>query len=241
MLNFGVDRLVLVKPCAHLNDEARTRAVHAQRVLEDARVVDSLEDAMEGFDHLAAFAARVSARDRSHLRTPISLPDFAPTLAGLRMESHVGLVFGPEDDGLSNDEVELCDTVVTIPTGPEYRSMNLSHAVTVALYAVATAVPAPPESKPASTRDKELLYGKLEQIMTQLEYPEHRVTVTGQAFRRVIGRAVLSRWEYHRIMGVFTRTSKFLERTPPFWAAENAGVDAEDDADGSPGPKDASR
>ena len=218
MLNFGVDRLVLVRPCDHLNDESRTRAVHAQRVLDGARVVQTLEDAAEGMDHLTAFAARVSARDRSHLRAPVQLPDFAPVLSGLAKDGNVALVFGPEDDGLSNDDVDRCDAVVTIPTNAAYRSMNLSHAVTVALYAVATAAPAPVEAKPASTEEKEILFAKVQEVMRALQYPEHRVTVTTRAFRRVVGRAVLTRWEYHRIVGMFTRTAKFLERTPPFWA-----------------------
>lgn len=231
MLNFGVDRLVLVRPCDHLNDESRTRAVHAQRVLEGARVVRTLAEAAEGLDHLTAFAARVSARDRSHLRAPVTLPDFAPVLNGLARESNVALVFGPEDDGLSNDDVDRCDAVVTIPTGAEYRSMNLSHAVTVALYAVTTAAAAPVESKPASTHEKELLFAKVQEVMRALQYPDHRVTITTRAVRRVVGRAVLTRWEYHRIMGMFTRSAKFLERTPPFWADEVAKGDEDDGAE----------
>lgn len=232
MLNFGVERLVLVHPPIDpLADEARQRAVHAGRVLENARVVGSLADVLDDFDLLAAFAARVSTRDRSHLRTPVALPEFAPQLAALAKDAEVALVFGPEDDGLSNEDVERCDAVVTIPTSDMYRSMNLSHAVTVALYALATATPAALEGRPASTREKELLFARVAEIMQQMHYPEHRVRVTTQAFRRVVGRAVLTRWEYHRIMGVFTRAHKFLERTPPFWVREAA----EDDE----GPEDA--
>ena len=225
MLNFGVERLWLVEPCA-ITNETRDRAVHAQRVLDDARVVGSLREVVEEVDWLLAFAARVSANDRSHVRTPIPFAEAAEAVADLDAGgSDVALVFGPEDDGLGNEDVLLCDAVASLPTSELYRSMNLSHAVAVALYGVSQARPAPERrttGKPATARDKELLFANVETVLRALRYPDHRVRVTGQAFRRVVGRAVLTRWEYHRIMGMFTRTAKFLEKTPPPWAEEVA-------------------
>ena len=234
MLNFGVERLVMVNPCP-VDDEARARAVHAQRVLDEARIVSSLAEVLDDFDYLVAFAARVSHKDKDHLRQPVDLVDFAPVLAETAARSRVALVFGPEDDGLGNEDIQRCDAVATIPTSAMYRSMNLSHAVTVALFAVATARRGAAEGAvPASTRDKELLFLKVEETLRQLRYPEHRVRVTTNAFRRLVGRAVLTEWEYHRVMGMFTRTEKFLRRTPPYWADEVGREDADPGADEEP-------
>lgn len=207
MLNFGVGDLVLVNMDAELDQRVRERAVHAQDVLNQARRAPSLESIRGDFDVLVGFAARVSSLDKAHLRHSENLEDVARRLQP--MTGRIGLVFGREDFGLSNEDVEVCDMLCTIPSSPAYRSMNLSHAVTVALYELMRPEHTPLASKSMATpHERDLLFAAWWQLTGELGFQEHRRRQVLQMLRRVIGRSGLSSWEYHRFMGVLSRSLK---------------------------------
>lgn len=212
MLNFGVTNLHLVNPCP-MTEEGRDRAVHAQSVLQNAKLYDTFDEVRRRMDYCAAFTARVSASDRSHLRVPVSLPEFAPRLQ--EIDGDVALVFGREDFGLSNEDVEVCDASVFIPTSPMYLSMNLSHAVTTALYELHRTQFKTPYTKLASSEEKELLFATVDHLTESLGYQPHRRKITNLMFRKFVGRAVMTRWEFHRIMGLFTNPLKRMGKWPP--------------------------
>jgi tRNA/rRNA methyltransferase len=113
-------------------------AKHAKPRLEDALFFPTLQEALAGFDRPLALAstARVGSVHRPH---PLPVPVAVERALG-KLEhgevSDIVFVFGPEADGLSNEEVDLCDWVVTIPSSPEYRSLNLSQAVLIFSYEV---------------------------------------------------------------------------------------------------------
>lgn len=206
LLNFGVGHLVLVNP-VKLTDRGRDRAVHAQDVLTEAQYADSLAEVKPQFDTLVGFAARVSDLNKAHLRHSEQLEPVARRLD--EMPGRVGLVFGREDFGLSNEDVALCDMLCTIPTSPSYRSMNLSHAVTVALYEMTRTAQEPAKTKIMATRhERDILFAAWWQLSGELNYPEHRRRQQLQMLRRVIGRAGITAWEYHRFMGVLSRSLK---------------------------------
>jgi tRNA/rRNA methyltransferase len=103
----------------------------AQEVLEDARVFDSLSEALAG----ATFVAGLSGRREAGV--PVSdVRDLAREVAQLGDEDGASLVFGPESSGLSLEELGLCGRRVRIPSHPRQPSLNLSHAVMVAAYEV---------------------------------------------------------------------------------------------------------
>ncbi|MHB8604985.1 MAG: RNA methyltransferase [Thermoplasmatota archaeon] len=227
MMNFGVTRLVMVAPCP-MTDEGRDRAVHAQQVLESAEIVATTEAALAKFDHCVAFSARVTDKDKTHRRNAVPLPDFVKELAEL--DGSVALVFGPEDDGLANEDVERCDVVVTIPTSPMYESMNLAAAVTVALFALSP-IPSPHGHVPSATHaEKEILARVFAATVDALALPEHRRGLTANAFRRVVGRSGLTKWEFHRLMGVYSTTLKRLGK----WPLPDLDVPKEPDGSGAP-------
>jgi len=132
--------------------------------------------------------------------------DLAPRLA--ESAGRVALVFGREGDGLTNEEIKKCDAVVTIATAPDYRSMNVAMACAVVLYEcwLASAYPKPKTFELASEAEKEKLFDTLDLLLHALDYPAHRRDSTMTMFRRVLGRAVPSAWEFHTFMGVLTRT-----------------------------------
>lgn len=226
MLNFGVGELVMVN-APPVDDETRVRAVHAQRVLNDALFFPTLAEAKQRFDVLVGFAARISTLDKAHLRMSETLETVARRLDG--MGGRVGLVFGREDFGLSNEDVEVCDILCTVPTSPGYRSMNLSHAVTVALYELTRPEHAKlPYVSMAKPHEREILHRTWAHLNTVLGFKPHRVEQSDIMFRRLTGRAGLTSWDYHRLMGTFSRSLKRLGAWPPPGVGEGELVDEDE-------------
>lgn len=138
MKNFGLRQLVLVNPqCDPLSAEARLLAVHAADVLEAAHPVATLSEALTGCQRAVA----TTGRDRTTL--PIRLESPQDCLPWLRSPLADGtlpaaaLIFGREDSGLTNAELNLAQRFVQIPTSEAYASMNLAQAVAVCCYELA--------------------------------------------------------------------------------------------------------
>jgi len=130
MKNMGLSDLALVNPRYFPHDDATARASGATDILESATVVGCLSEALTD----CVYVAGASARARS-----ISWPSMGPRDCAERMilESKAGkvaAVFGPEKSGLQNDDLDLCHTLLTIPTNPEFSSLNLAMAVQVLTY-----------------------------------------------------------------------------------------------------------
>ncbi|WP_297083244.1 RNA methyltransferase [Thermoleptolyngbya sp. C42_A2020_037] len=135
MKNFGLRQLVLVNPqCDPLSAEARLLAVHAADLLEAAHPVATLSEALTGCQRAVA----TTGRDRTTL--PIRLESPQDCLPWLRSPLSDGtlptaaLIFGREDSGLTNAELNLAQRFVQIPTSEAYASMNLAQAVAVCCY-----------------------------------------------------------------------------------------------------------
>lgn len=168
--NFDLGELVLVRPDVSIGEEARRRACASERVLEGARVTPSVAAALEGCTLAVGFTAR-SGLHRGRLR---SLEEGAIRVASeVRADRMVGLVFGPERTGLSNQDLDHCNLQVTIPTGG-LRSLNLSHAVAIAGYAILAALrsgaPPPPQHEPVPLQDVENLYEHAERLLRDVGF-----------------------------------------------------------------------
>jgi tRNA/rRNA methyltransferase len=126
--NFGVDDVVVVSPrCDVFSSEAKALATaHASGVLEKFKVKVNLREALDG----SAYAIGFSRRTGDMRRPDLGWNDLP---ACSRREGRTDLVFGPEDTGLSQDDLTLCSAVCTLPTHPAVPSLNLSQAVGVVL------------------------------------------------------------------------------------------------------------
>lgn len=133
MANFGLRRLLLVRPRAFPHPEATRMAAAGLAVVEGARVCGSLEEALEGHSLALAFTRR-EGKSRRPFRTPREAAGRA--LAAASGGGAAALVFGREDHGLSNADLGLCPDVVVIPSDPACASLNLAQAVAVAAYEV---------------------------------------------------------------------------------------------------------
>jgi tRNA/rRNA methyltransferase len=209
MANFDLDRLRLFGGVP-LDDDAYKRALHAAPILDEAEHFDDLETALEGLDYIVGTSGITNLNDKRHLRNPLTPAQLSERISSL--DGTVGLVFGREDYGLYNEELALCDVVVTVPTSPGYPVMNLSHAVAVVLYELRREMALPHETIKASEAERDLLLTAFDDMMEATDYPAHKVGNTRVMLRRVIGRSTLSEWEYHTMMGVVQRANKRIRR-----------------------------
>lgn len=130
MKNMGLSRLYLVAPRQHPTVEAFRRSVGANDVLDNAVVVDDLNQAISG----CVWVAGTSARLRT-IEWPIYEPRECVSLGTTHLaEGEIAIVFGRENSGLTNEELEKCNALLHIPTNPEYSSLNLAAAVQVVCY-----------------------------------------------------------------------------------------------------------
>src|SRR5438128_1664768 len=133
MRNMGLRDLVLVAPEADpLEPEARKLSTHGEEILQHARVVSNLGEAVGDCVLVAGTSARTGGLFRRQSMGPPE--EIIPLLLEDMTRSPVGIVFGPEATGLTNEEVARCHYLIHIPTDPGYPTLNLAQAVTICLY-----------------------------------------------------------------------------------------------------------
>ncbi len=225
MKNMGLEQLVLVNPhCYPLGEEARRMAVHGVDVLEKAQQVASLPEALQGCQRAIA----TTARSRT-LPTQLESPRVAlPWLLGENITS--ALIFGPEDRGLSNAELNYAQRFVSIPANPEYPTLNLAQAVTVCTYELYQASEQQVEATEKlnwanlsqSSVDSAPLdvlegyYRHLEKVLLTIGYLyPHTAAARMEKFRRLFNRANLSREEVAMLRGILRQIDWVGQFLPP--------------------------
>ena len=154
MANFGVEDLVLVNPC-EIGETAMNRSKHGDYILRNARTVTSMEEAVEGCLLVVGTSGTVTKGDKNYARIPVDVREFAMDCRGYNEK--IAFVFGREDIGLLQTELNRCDVLITIPADDKYPVMNLSHSVGVILYEMFQANRRPVRCEPCDGREKELL------------------------------------------------------------------------------------
>lgn len=133
MKNLGFSELVLVRPIADPKSEMALRmAVHADDILQNARTVGTLSEALADCVAAVGTASKVDGVVRSSRRGFVR--EVMPQMVEISQQGKVALVFGSEPNGMTNEEVALCSHLVEIPTTFAYDSMNLASAVAICLY-----------------------------------------------------------------------------------------------------------
>ena len=133
MLNHGFAKLSLVNPkCSVDDEEARNRAKHSGRILDEATIYTSLQDAISDASLVVGTSGKREVGSKV-LKRHFVLPwEFAERIRTL--EGRVALVFGEEGKGLSTEELEMCDILLTLPTWEGYPIANLSQSVGHCVY-----------------------------------------------------------------------------------------------------------
>ncbi|MFW9997624.1 MAG: RNA methyltransferase [Candidatus Odinarchaeota archaeon] len=212
MANFGVTDLVLVDPKVDLNDkEVEITARRALFIIEKAVRATSVKESLSESNLVIGTTARVGG-DKNLPRTALFPSEIDPVL--LSTAEKVSVVFGTESDGLSNEELAQCDLVMTIPTDPAYRAMNLSHAVAIILYHLTSLLtPLKHEHyRKANRIEKNLLIEHVDKITSLTPVKEEKKRVSREAFQNLVKRSWITGREAHTLIGLFKKLEKMLER-----------------------------
>jgi len=209
MRNFDVTDLVLVRPCP-VGEEAHRRAMDGASVLNSARNVQNLETAIADADLVIGTSGVETESEKKFARIAMSPRDLASHVSPF--DGTVALLFGREDFGLLDDELRRCDLLVKVPASRDYPILNLSHAATIVLYELFASHSRRVGTREASALEKETLHKAFAGLLDATDYPAHKRVRTKVMFRRLIGRALPTKWEFHALMGVLQRATKRIRR-----------------------------
>jgi tRNA/rRNA methyltransferase len=199
MRNFGLSDLVLVAPYAYTtNPEARRMARDGLSILDSARVVPELGDALA--DCVYSFATSSETAGIWRSGTTGSVAEKMPELFAASGAGPVAVVFGPEPHGLSNEQVSRCNGMVQIPVDAEYGSLNLAQAVAICCYELrkawskaendARGRPEVPARSVAPFADQERMFEHLREAMTAIGYLwGEKADSLMHAIRHLVGRS----------------------------------------------------
>jgi tRNA/rRNA methyltransferase len=213
MQTMGLSRLVLVTPRHFPDADADAMAAGASAILNAARVVASLDQALAA----ASLAIGFSARPREF--AGMVLPVRAAMQEALRYAASgdVALVFGTEMSGLSNAELSRCQLVATIPAVPDFGSLNLAAAVQVAAYelrvaALGDSVWTAPTFEPATQEEIERLFEQGERALIAIDFlrPAQPKRLLPR-LRRLFSRARLEKEEVNILRGILARIEERVQ------------------------------
>ncbi|MFG1496352.1 tRNA (cytosine(32)/uridine(32)-2'-O)-methyltransferase TrmJ [Saccharospirillum sp. HFRX-1] len=220
MKTMGLSDLALVSPKEFPSEEATARSSGAQDLLENARVVENLDDAIAD----CGLVVGASARSRS-LPWPMLDPrQLADRIADHPAGSKIALLFGRERSGLTNEELARCHYHVNIPANPDYSSLNLAQAVQVLAYELRMRSldqeprPAGPwgvewDQPPANADQLEGLFQAWEKTLVEVDFldPTNPRTLMNKV-RRLILRAQPDEVEANILRGFLTQVDKSLRK-----------------------------
>lgn len=219
MMNMGLSQLTLVRPNPGMDMEAAAAmACHAGEILAGRTVCATLAEAVADCGLVAGTSNR-GGLYRGHAKTP---REWAPRLIEAAQSAKVAVVFGPEDNGLSLEELALCTQIIRIPSSEEYKSLNLAMSVMVCAYELFCAAgqfePLQESSPECPSAMREAMFGKWRQsllatgFMTE-DTAEHMML----GIRRIFSRGSLTEKDVQILLGVASQT---------LWAAKHAARSA---------------
>jgi TrmH family RNA methyltransferase len=208
MKNFGFERLILYR--CRLDEGAYTTASHAASIIEEARSIDNLREYLSKKELVVGTTGITGLKEERYLRRPIFYPnELRDHLKG--KHANTAILFGREDYGLSNEEIEMCDILVNIPTNPEYPVMNVSHSAAIILYELRRQAYELEEKCYATTEDIERLISYFEELLKECRYPPHRLPRTLLMLKRVYKRSLMTKNEYTTYLGVIRKIKIYLD------------------------------
>ena len=132
MKNFGFRKLHLVSPkFSFPNHKTKVTSVGAFDLIESTKVFNKTEEALRGFDIVISLSARKRDINKKH----ITISDLFYILKK-RKNLNFAFMFGPENSGLSNKDISFSNFILQIPTSKKFKSINLSHSVTIICYEI---------------------------------------------------------------------------------------------------------
>ncbi|MGH7872513.1 MAG: RNA methyltransferase [Candidatus Binatia bacterium] len=212
MKNTGANDLAIVGEARTESFWAKAMAVHGRDILAEAKCYSTIREAIADCTLVVGTTCR-SGLYRSHSQSP---REIAPAMVAAARNGKIALLFGPEDHGLSNKDLEHCQLLLTIPTHPDYQSLNVAQAAVICLYEFYVASLAPAQGDDihrAEAENIERLFDIMRNSLLKIgfldsENPEHMLL----AFRRIFGRAGLEEKDVRILTGMFRQIEWYVNR-----------------------------
>lgn len=215
MKNMGLSQLRLVQPAEYEPYHIEGVAHRSADLLEATRIYEQLDYALADLTYIVG----TTARPRDVLPRVAAPREIAPELLARAVDGPVGLLFGPEDNGLTNSDLDRCHNIISIPTVASYTSLNLAQAVLIIAYELRLVEQATPTL--ASTRRASLASGEqladlfeaIERALWSIEFfKSHRVTGIMRTMRSLIHRAEPDVREASLLKAMAMETIHFMKR-----------------------------
>jgi TrmH family RNA methyltransferase len=211
--NMGFKNLELINPVPFLTTEAKKMAYKAYDLLEKATVWTQLDSALKDKNLVIGTTRRVGKR--RGLILPLS--ESVKKIVSASQKNKVAILFGREDKGLNNKEVEECGLLITIPSDPLLPSINLAQSVLLVAYEIGKKTYSLPYPALVKHEDLENLYSHINSVLKLLEYiprgdrdMEKRIM---RNLKHLIGRGGLTEWEMKMIHGICSQIEKRLRES----------------------------
>ncbi len=216
MKNGGLKELALVDPAVPpIHPHARLMAAGAHDILEKALVFSHLADALAECTWVIGTTRR-QGRRREGLIDPRQM---AAEIAEIVQENKIAVVFGPEDRGLTNRDLDLCQRLVTIPAHEEYGSLNLAQAVMIICYEIYLAGRDKKDisrgKRLAASNELEGMYRHMEEALQRIGFLEQNNPKRMMAvLRRIFSKAQLDSREVRVLRGICRQASWYAGYLP---------------------------
>ena len=184
MKNFGLKDLRIVAPMFESFEKAYVTAMMASDVLREAKIFSTLEEAIKGIDVVVGTTAKPSIRVIT--RRAVSLREF---ISEICVDTSYGFVFGRESTGLTNEELEMCDVVLNIPSSEEYPTLNLSNAASIVFYELFISTKRERNMYQPVPKDiRKLILESIKNIINMTDLPAYKKKRLSSLCGRIIGR-----------------------------------------------------
>ncbi len=217
MLTMGITDLCLVNPRHFPDKQATIMASGAEHILQQARIVSSVQDAIAD----CTLVIGTSAREQRSVPWPLMSAREAGTfIAEHSTTGKTAILFGRESSGLTNKELESCQYLLSIPVNPDFRSLNIASAVQVIAYECAVALEQQPVNTQqrrelATAKDMQNYYRHLEKTLIDIRYMDpDKPRLLMRKLRCLYGRIQLTKSEVNLLRGILSAAQgiKFIPR-----------------------------
>ena len=212
MQNMGLSRLKLVKPREHLTSEAFKMASRAVDLVEQAEVYETLGEAV-GEEQI--LVGTTSARERRTHQRVYTPKQIAPIIREYAKAQRVALIFGPENRGLTDEQLARCQYLAVVPSHGESPVLNVAQTVLLMVYEVYTLDPVERTSQPVlvSQDQREEMFQHMEQVLIQIGFlssssPEPIM----KSIRRFLGKAELTARDVQIVRGIMSQMEWYSQQ-----------------------------
>ena len=209
MMNMNVSNLLIVNPrCDHLSERAVNYSVHSKELLNNAVIYNNLEEALSNSGLSIAITRRTGGSRKKDF-SPVDMTEYTAAYKG----RNIHIVFGREENGLTNEEIDMCDLICTIPSSEIFPSINLSHAVMIILYELSGIKDGKSGIIPAGRNEfgsmLDSIYGAFEAMSF---FNPNEEKVLKRYIKRILLRAGLEEFDVNYIRKIFENMKGILNK-----------------------------